>query len=77
MAKLTLEDLQFNRVAHKGHNVSHAKNRTNRTFSRNLHRVSVLIGGKKRRVEVSSRVLKTLKRQGLVVKTWVKKVVEK
>lgn len=61
---LTVADLQFQKTAHFGHNVSHAKNRTNRKFKRNLHRTTVVIDGQKHRVEVPTGVLKKLKAHG-------------
>lgn len=47
-----------------GHNVSHANNKTKRTFSPNLQRVKALIGGAVRRIRVCTRCL----RSGLVKK---------
>lgn len=67
MKKIKLEDLQFDGVAHKGHNVSHAKNRTKRTFKRNLHRATVVLDGKKHKVRVPTGVLRKLKALGLTV----------
>ncbi len=65
LKNLSIKDLQFNRVAHKGHNVSHAKNRTNRSFKRNLHRATVILDGVKHKVEVPTKVLRKLKAAGL------------
>lgn len=53
------------KIASYGHNVSHAKNRTRRAFKYNLHSATVLIAGVKKKVKVSSRVLKQLKKLGL------------
>jgi large subunit ribosomal protein L28 len=52
-------------VAHIGHNVSHAKNRTKRAFKHNLHTVTVKIDGTKKRLKVNSRMLKMLKKSGV------------
>lgn len=60
-----IADLQFGRTAHFGHNVSHAKNRTNRAFKHNLHRATVILNGVKHRVEVPTWVLRKLKSLGL------------
>lgn len=45
-----------------GHHVSHAKNRTPRTWSLNLHRALVTIGGHERRMRICSRCLRSLGR---------------
>ncbi|HJT21377.1 MAG TPA: 50S ribosomal protein L28 [Nitrospira sp.] len=47
-----------------GHNVSHANNKTKRTFDPNLQRVRATINGTTRRIRVCTRCL----RSGLVVK---------
>ena len=49
-----------------GHNVSHANNRTKRTFKPNLHKVRALVNGAARRVKVCSRCLKAGKVQKAV-----------
>lgn len=41
-----------------GNNVSHANNRTRRTFKPNLQRVRALVGGARRRIRVCSSCLK-------------------
>ena len=64
-SKLTIADLDFQSTAHYGHNVSHAKNRSSRTFKRNLHRATVVLDGVKHKVKVPSGVLKKLKALGL------------
>lgn len=69
---LKIEDLNFSRLAHHGHNVSHAKNRTSRKFKRNLHRATVVINGVKHRVEVPTGVLKKLKEHGYTTHKIVK-----
>ncbi|PIR62204.1 MAG: hypothetical protein COU65_04605 [Candidatus Pacebacteria bacterium CG10_big_fil_rev_8_21_14_0_10_42_12] len=61
---LSISDLQFQSTAHYGHNVSHAKNRTSRTFKRNLHRATVIIDGIKHKVKVPTGVLSKLKEHG-------------
>lgn len=52
-------------VSHVGHNVSHAKNRTKRQFKYNLHTVTVLVEGAKKRLRVPTKVLRQLKKAGL------------
>ena len=42
-----------------GNNVSHAKNRTKRTFKPNLHKVRALVNGSARRIKVCSSCLKS------------------
>lgn len=56
---------KFPVTAHIGHKVSHAKNRSKRAFKYNLHTVTVLIDGARRKMRVPSRVLKVLKKSGL------------
>lgn len=56
---------KFPRVAHFGHSVSHAKNRKQRAFKYNLHTVTVLIDGVKKRMKVPARMIKFLKKSGL------------
>ena len=43
-----------------GHNVSHAKNRTNRRWNPNLQKVMLTIDGKAKRVSICSRCMRTL-----------------
>jgi ribosomal protein L28 len=57
-------DYKFPLVAHIGHNVSHAKNRTARSFKRNLHTVTVMVDGEKKRYKVPTKVLRLMKKQG-------------
>lgn len=40
-----------------GHNVSHANNRTKRTFKPNLHRVRAIVDGARRRIKVCTTCL--------------------
>ena len=61
----TFAELDYNRVAHMGHNVSHAKNRTNRSFKYNLHTATVTINGETRKVRVPTKILRQLKTAGL------------
>ncbi len=58
-------DFKQTGLAHIGHNVSHAKNRTKRAFRRNLHTVTVIVDGQKKRLKVSTKVLRKLKKAGL------------
>lgn len=57
--------LKFSKVAGMGNRVSHAKNRSRHAFKRNLHTVTVLVDGVKKRLKVPSKVLKVLKEDGL------------
>jgi large subunit ribosomal protein L28 len=47
-----------------GHNVSHAKNRTNRYWLPNVQKKRVTINGKTVRIQVSARALRTLTKSG-------------
>lgn len=42
-----------------GNNVSHANNRTKRTFKPNLHKVRAMVNGSARRIKVCSSCLKS------------------
>lgn len=58
--------LKFPRTAHIGNKVSHAKNKTKRTFKYNLHTVTVLgEDGAKQRMRVPTKVLRMLKKSGV------------
>lgn len=52
-------------VAHVGNNVSHAKNRTSRNVKYNLHTVTVIENGVKKRLRVPTKVLRMLKKSGI------------
>jgi len=56
---------KFPRVSHVGHSVSHAKNRKKRGFKYNLHTVTVVIGGEKKRFRVPTKMLRMLKKSGV------------
>ncbi len=56
---------KFPLTSHIGNNVSHAKNRTKRTFSYNLHTVTVLQDGVKQRFRVPTKILRMLKKSGV------------
>jgi large subunit ribosomal protein L28 len=47
-----------------GHNVSHAKNRTNRYWLPNVQKKRVMIDGKMVRIQISTRALRTLTKTG-------------
>jgi large subunit ribosomal protein L28 len=49
-----------------GNNVSHANNRTKRTFKPNLHKMRAIVDGTVRRIKVCSRCLKAGKVQRAV-----------
>jgi len=57
--------LKFPVVSHIGNKVSHAKNRSKRGFKYNLHTVTVLVDGVKQRLRVPTKVLRSLKKQGV------------
>lgn len=57
--------LKFPRTAHIGHKVSHAKNKTKRTFKYNLHTVTVIVDGAKQRMRVPTKVLRMMKKSGI------------
>lgn len=56
---------KYPRTAHTGHKVSHAKNRSKRTFKYNLHTVTVVTDGIKQKLRVPTKVLRMLKKSGL------------
>jgi len=58
-------DYKFPSVAHVGNKVSHAKNRTKRSFKRNLHTVTLLVDGERKRYKVPTKVLRLFKKQGI------------
>ncbi|CAM9120204.1 MAG: 50S ribosomal protein L28 [Mycoplasmatales bacterium] len=49
-----------------GNNRSHALNSTKRTFGVNLQKVTIIENGQKKRIKVSAKTAKTLKKKGLV-----------
>ncbi len=57
--------IKFPVVAHLGNSVSHAKNRHSRAFKYNLHTVTLLVDGVKKRVKVPTKLLRSFKKQGL------------
>jgi large subunit ribosomal protein L28 len=57
--------MKYPRVAHMGNNVSHAKNRTRRSFKYNLHSVTVVVDGVKQKLRVPTKVLRSLKKAGV------------
>lgn len=59
--------VKYPRVASHGHKVSHAKNRSNRTFKYNLQTVTVKDEtGKKVKMKVPARIIRTMKKHGLL-----------
>jgi len=52
-------------VAHIGNNVSHAKNRTKRSFKYNLHTATLLIDGVRKKVRIPAKLLRQYKKLGL------------
>ena len=57
--------MKYPRVAHYGHSVSHAKNRTRKAFKYNLHSVTVVIDGVKQKLRVPTKILRSLKKAGV------------
>ncbi len=65
--------VKFPTVASFGHTVSHAKNRKNRAFKYNLQTATVTDeNGKKIRMKVPARMIRTMKKHG-VLKSGVEK----
>ncbi|PIY80470.1 MAG: 50S ribosomal protein L28 [Candidatus Pacebacteria bacterium CG_4_10_14_0_8_um_filter_42_14] len=58
-------DFKYPQVAHIGNKVSHAKNRSKRSFKYNLHTVTVTANGQKKRLRVPTKLLRMLKKAGL------------
>jgi ribosomal protein L28 len=58
-------DFKYPSKAHVGKRVSHAKNRSSRIFRRNLHTVTVIVDGKKKRMRVPTKVLRMMKKSGV------------
>jgi large subunit ribosomal protein L28 len=59
--------VKFPRVAHMGHKVSHAKNRTNRAFKYNVQTVTIKDkDGKKVRMRVPARMIRTMRKHGIL-----------
>jgi large subunit ribosomal protein L28 len=49
-----------------GHNVSHAKNRTKKTWKPNLQVKTLVIDGKKVKVKISTSALRSLKKNNVI-----------
>jgi large subunit ribosomal protein L28 len=49
-----------------GHNVSFSQRRTNRTFSPNIQKKTLVVDGKKVKLNVSAKAIRTLKKKGLL-----------
>jgi len=47
------------KTANFGHNVSHSKKRTLRRWLPNIHRVTIMVEGKKRKVNICTRCFRT------------------
>lgn len=58
-------DFKYPKIAHIGNKVSHAKNRSKRGFGYNLHTVTIMANGKKKRLRVPTKLLRMLKKAGL------------
>jgi large subunit ribosomal protein L28 len=42
-----------------GHNVSHAKNRTNRSWLPNIQKVTIIVNGQSKKIAICARCLRT------------------
>ena len=51
-----------------GHLVSHAKNRTNRTWKPNLHKKTIVFNGKKMNAKLCTRCIKMFKKADIALK---------
>ena len=49
-----------------GHNVSFSQHKTCKVFKPNIQKKTILIGGKKLKINVSTAALRTLKKKGLI-----------
>ena len=49
-----------------GHNVSFSQHKTRKVFKSNIQKKTLLIGGKKLKINVSTAALRTLKKKGLI-----------
>lgn len=49
-----------------GHNVSHAKNRTVRTFKPNLHKTRIMIGSNFKKMRLCTKCLRIVKQASVV-----------
>ncbi len=49
-----------------GHNVSFSQRKTNKIWSPNLQKKTLIIDGKKVRVKISTSALRTLKKKGII-----------
>ncbi len=58
-------DYKYPLVSHVGKKVSHAKNRSSRSYKRNLHTVTVMVNGVRKRYRVPTKVLRLMKKQGI------------
>lgn len=65
--------IKYPKVAHIGHNVSHAKNRTSKLYRYNLHTATVILDGVKQRVKVPVKLLRQLKQASLAAQKSAKK----
>ncbi len=57
--------MKFPRVASIGNRVSHAKNRSKRAFKYNLHTVTIIVDGAKKRLRVPTKMLRMMKKSGI------------
>lgn len=49
-----------------GHNVSFSQRKTRKVFKPNIQKKTIIVDGKKQKVNVSTSALRTLKKKGLV-----------
>jgi large subunit ribosomal protein L28 len=58
-------DIDTKRKQH-GHNISHSKRHTKRTWKPNLQTKTILVDGKKVKVKLSTTAMRSLKKKGLL-----------
>lgn len=63
---MSRQDQITGKRAMSGNTRSHAMNATKRTFNLNLQNVTINEGGQKKKVRVTARTAKTLKKQGRI-----------
>lgn len=68
---MTSFSVKYPQVASFGHTVSHAKNRKNRAFKYNLQTATIVDSksGKKVKMKVPAKMIRTLKKHGVVKST--------
>lgn len=65
---MAMKCMNCNKGSMHGHNVSHAKNRTNRVFKPNLHVARVKIGSVSKKLKLCTKCLRSIKSVNSTVK---------